>query len=62
MEIYHRDRLKHNCPYIAIWNELIKENEENKMIDWINNIGRIVGPVLLVMSPFAPSALRLWVF
>ena len=42
MEIYHRDHLEHNCPYMAIGNDLNKENEENKMIDWINDIGSSV--------------------
>ena len=49
MEIYHRDHWI-MVVHMATWKDLTKENEENKMMDWINHMGRIVKRVFPVPS------------
>ena len=41
MEVCHRHHLDHNCPFGHM--ELLNEgNTGNKIINWINHMGRIV--------------------
>ena len=49
MEIYHRG---HSIIIVhtATWKDLTKWNEENTIVDWINNMGRIVEHVFPLLS------------
>ena len=49
MEIYHRGHWI-IIVHTATWKDLTKWNEENTIVDWINNMGRIVEHVFLLLS------------
>ena len=57
MEVYHRDHLIITV-HITTWNDLTKWNEENKIIEWINNVGMIVKSMLPWRSAFGAQAVR----